>query len=73
MTSSRESPDRDDSVDKKEQSFFSHLVELRTRLLAGILSVLIVLLSLLYFSNDLYHSEQPALSVAEVKYEEESQ
>ena len=55
MASARENPDSDESVDKKEQSFFSHLIELRSRLLAGLLSVLIVLLALMYFSNDLYY------------------
>jgi sec-independent protein translocase protein TatC len=55
MAPSPESPDRDEQVDTKEQSFLSHLVELRSRLLGGFLSVLVVLLALLYFANDLYY------------------
>lgn len=38
-----------------EQPFFTHLVELRDRLLRVVLAVLIVFLALFYFANDLYH------------------
>jgi len=39
----------------EEQSFISHLVELRERLLKGIAAVLIILVGLLPFANHLYH------------------
>ena len=39
----------------EEQTLISHLVELRTRLLRGILSVLIVFAGLSFFANDIYH------------------
>jgi len=38
----------------REQTFISHLTELRTRLLRSILLILIVFLGLFYFSNDIY-------------------
>ncbi len=38
----------------QEQPFLSHLVELRTRLIHGLVFLLIVFLSLLYFANDIY-------------------
>ncbi len=37
-----------------EQPFLSHLVELRDRILRAVLAVVIVLLPLLYFANDIY-------------------
>ena len=37
------------------QSLFSHLVELRSRLLKALLAVLVVFLCLAYFAQDLYH------------------
>lgn len=43
-------PEADDS----EQSFLSHLVELRSRLMRAVVAVLIVLVVLLPFANDLY-------------------
>jgi sec-independent protein translocase protein TatC len=55
MSPSPPDPDTDELVDTKEQSFFSHLVELRSRIMAALLSVLVVLLALLYFANDLYY------------------
>ncbi|MBI4006539.1 MAG: twin-arginine translocase subunit TatC [Gammaproteobacteria bacterium] len=45
-------PDHNDNV--REQSFISHLVELRERLLRSLLCVLIIFLALFYFANDLY-------------------
>jgi len=39
---------------ENEQSFVSHLVELRSRLLKGLCSILIVFLGLFYFANDIY-------------------
>ena len=38
----------------KEQSLMSHLVELRNRLLYGVIAILILAVALLPFSNDLY-------------------
>lgn len=44
----------DDGLDRSEQSFVSHLRELRRRIMATLLCVLFVLLALMPFSNDLY-------------------
>jgi len=44
----------DDGLDRTEQSFVSHLKELRRRIMATLLCVLVVLLALMPFSNDLY-------------------
>lgn len=39
----------------QEQTLVSHLIELRSRLLKALLSVLVVFLCLAYFAQDLYH------------------
>ena len=39
---------------EQEQTFVSHLVELRTRLLRALLVILVFFLGLFYFANDLY-------------------
>lgn len=44
-----------ESGEDTQQSFISHLVELRERLLKAIAAVLLVLVALLPFSNHLYH------------------
>ena len=44
----------DDGLDRTEQSFVSHLKELRRRIMATLLCVLVVLLALMPFANDLY-------------------
>ncbi|GHU33880.1 Sec-independent protein translocase protein TatC [Betaproteobacteria bacterium] len=41
-------------MDLPEESFFSHLVELRDRLIRALLSILIVFLCLVYWAQDLY-------------------
>jgi sec-independent protein translocase protein TatC len=46
---------RDEGEEGTEQTFISHLVELRARLLKAVAAVLIVLLALLPFANRLYH------------------
>ncbi|MCP4238515.1 MAG: Sec-independent protein translocase subunit TatC, partial [Aestuariibacter sp.] len=38
----------------EENSLISHLIELRTRILRALLSVMLVFLCLAYFANDLY-------------------
>jgi len=43
-----------DELEGEEQSFISHLVELRERLLKSLLAVLFVFCALFYFSNDIY-------------------
>jgi len=43
-----------DGDDDQEQSFISHLVELRERLLRSLFCVLIFFLALFYFANDIY-------------------
>ncbi len=45
---------QDDGLDRTEQSFVSHLRELRSRLMAALLCVLLVLLALMPFANELY-------------------
>ncbi len=48
---------------ENQQQLFSHLIELRDRLLRGILAVLVIAVVLLPFSNDLYHFlAEPLLS-----------
>ncbi|OCG59539.1 twin-arginine translocase subunit TatC [Gilliamella sp. Fer4-1] len=42
-------------TDNVTQPLIGHLVELRTRLLRCIICILLVLICLLYFSNDIYH------------------
>ncbi len=44
----------DDGLDRTERTFVSHLRELRSRIMAALLSVLLVLLVLVPFANDLY-------------------
>ena len=36
------------------QPLISHLIELRTRLLRAIISILVIFLCLVWFSNDIY-------------------
>lgn len=38
----------------QEQPFISHLIELRTRLIRAIASVLVIFVGLIYFANDIY-------------------
>ena len=53
-------PDEDDilpddnGLDRSEKSFVSHLRELRRRIMSALVCVLIVLLALMTFCNDLY-------------------
>lgn len=43
-----------ESMDQPEESFFSHLIELRDRLIRALLSILIVFVCLLPWAKDLY-------------------
>lgn len=43
-----------EQADEKEQSFFSHLIELRSRLLRAVVAVLLILIALIPFANKLY-------------------
>jgi sec-independent protein translocase protein TatC len=43
-----------DSTEPPEESFFSHLIELRDRLIRALSSILIVFLCLVYWAQDLY-------------------
>ena len=45
----------DDEGGGEEQSFISHLIELRERLLKAVAAVLVILVALMPFSNKLYH------------------
>jgi sec-independent protein translocase protein TatC len=49
-----DSSQNDSSLQGKGQPLIDHLIELRTRLLHGILSVLIIFLPLFYVANDIY-------------------
>lgn len=53
MSNSSAPPPEEDDEDQG-QSFVSHLVELRSRLLPCVLAVLVVFLGLLYFAADIY-------------------
>ncbi|MGR8947045.1 MAG: twin-arginine translocase subunit TatC [Gammaproteobacteria bacterium] len=44
----------DDGLDHTEQSFVSHLKELRSRIMAALLCVLVIVLALMPFANTLY-------------------
>jgi sec-independent protein translocase protein TatC len=46
--------DGSDAIDEREQSFLSHLVELRARLLRAVLAVLVAFVALIPFANRLY-------------------
>jgi len=46
--------EEDDGLDRTEQSFVSHLKELRSRIMKTLLCVLVVLLALMPFSNEIY-------------------
>ena len=55
--------EKDASV-HEEQSFISHLVELRDRLLRMLLAIVILFLCLFWFSNDIFHwLAQPLMNV----------
>ncbi|HQV72139.1 MAG TPA: twin-arginine translocase subunit TatC, partial [Dokdonella sp.] len=45
---------RTDPAGDKEQTFLSHLIELRSRLLRAVAAVLLILLGLVPFANKLY-------------------
>ncbi|MFT5814463.1 MAG: sec-independent protein translocase protein TatC [Psychroserpens sp.] len=52
------------SAVKQNHTLFDHLLELRTRLLHAVLSVLVVFCSLIYFAQDIYqYVAKPLLSV----------
>ena len=66
-------PPVDDGLDRNEQSFVSHLVELRTRIIRALICVFLVLLALTPLTNYLYewladpllaHTEMVAVGVA---------
>ena len=55
--------DPDDGIEGTEQTFISHLVELRERLLKAVAAIVLVLLALLPFATRLYHFiAEPLLS-----------
>jgi sec-independent protein translocase protein TatC len=54
MAAEDETTQGDNGLDRTEQSFVSHLRELRRRIMAALLCVLVVLIALMPFSNDLY-------------------
>ncbi|MEO2183291.1 MAG: twin-arginine translocase subunit TatC, partial [bacterium] len=54
-SSSQDSSSQDSSSQDKGQPLVDHLIELRTRLLHAILSVLIIFLPLFYVANDIYY------------------
>ncbi|RAN82789.1 twin arginine-targeting protein translocase TatC [Bacillus sp. SRB_336] len=62
-TPDSDAPESEDAADALQQGLFSHLLELRTRLLKSIAAVVLVLLALVPFANRLY-SELAAPLVA---------
>ena len=63
MTPDSDAPESEDAGEALQQGLFSHLLELRTRLLKSIAAVVLVLLALVPFANRLY-SELAAPLVA---------
>ena len=54
----------DDTPDAPQETFMSHLIELRSRLLRAIVAVIIVFAALFYFAKDIYAAlAQPLLRV----------
>jgi sec-independent protein translocase protein TatC len=54
MTPESDAPESGDVADSLQQGLFSHLLELRTRLLKSLAAVVLVLLALVPFANRLY-------------------
>ena len=46
--------EHDAEVDASEQPFLDHIIELRSRILRGLLTVVLLFLPIYYFANDLY-------------------
>ncbi len=46
--------EHDAQVDESEQPFLDHIIELRARILRGLLAVLVLFLPIYYFANELY-------------------
>jgi sec-independent protein translocase protein TatC len=47
--------DTPQDANQQEETFFSHLVELRDRIIKASLAVLIVFLSMVYWAPDIFH------------------
>ena len=47
-------PTPEDNNIEREQTFISHLIELRTRLIRCVVFILFVFIGLFYFANDIY-------------------
>ncbi len=47
-------PERDNPYNEIEMPLLSHLVELRTRLLKAVITILVLFASMIYFANDIY-------------------
>ncbi len=52
--SRRDQTDSEATTESTEQTFLTHLIELRDRLMRSVLVVLLIFLGLFYFANDLY-------------------
>jgi len=50
------SSQKEEAIVEQENTFMSHLIELRDRLLRAIVVILVVFLALFSFANDLYHT-----------------
>jgi sec-independent protein translocase protein TatC len=46
--------DHDEQVDQAEQPFLDHIIELRSRILRGLLAVIVLFFPIYFFANDLY-------------------
>jgi sec-independent protein translocase protein TatC len=49
-----EAATHDELVDSSEQPFLDHIIELRSRILHGLMAVLVLFFPIYYFANDLY-------------------
>ncbi len=49
------SSNHDEASNQHSLPLFSHLIELRDRILRVVVIVMVIFLSLVYFANDIYH------------------
>jgi len=54
MNKKMNEPDEDHQLEDTEQSFISHLIEIRSRLLKIVIAVLVIFLGLFSYSEELY-------------------
>jgi sec-independent protein translocase protein TatC len=63
MTQQTSDPSSDDSTEGLQESFLSHLFELRDRIIKASLAIIVVFVGLVYWAPDIFHLfAQPLLS-----------